>query len=220
MPPKISEPTNVEQRAWRRNQLLEVALGLALETGSYEISMTELARRAGLSRTSVYDYFSSSSEVIAQVLLHELDRYQEVLQIAIDQHVEEEKKLRAWIEASLTYISSGDHLLARGINSISTNPKSASVFRAKHKALLEPLIEVFMTLGVKSIDRALVHTQSVLDTAVKNIEILDSSGPDFTQAVNREITIATNLVLASLDTFRHLELSISSLQESGFPTRL
>ena len=201
MTPKITERTIADQRAWRRSQLLEVALELALESDSHDISMTELARRAGLSRTSVYEYFSSSSDVVVQVLINELDRYKNVLQAAIDGEIDGERKLQAWIKASLTYISSGDHLLARGMNSIFSNPKNAAVFRDKHRALLNPLIGVFESLGVKDINRALIYTQTVLDTAAKNIELLDENNADLSTAVNLEISIAISLVLDSLNTF-------------------
>ncbi|MDA2984993.1 MAG: TetR/AcrR family transcriptional regulator, partial [Actinomycetota bacterium] len=89
MSPKITASSIQKQRDWRREQLFAVALELALESpADAEISMTELAKRAGISRTSVYDYFSSSSDVINQVLIGELDKYSSILTASI-QNIED-----------------------------------------------------------------------------------------------------------------------------------
>jgi AcrR family transcriptional regulator len=198
MSPKINAPTTREQREWRREQLLDVALELALESPTHEISMTELAKRAGLSRTSVYEYFTSSSDVITQVLIQELDEYQGLLSDAIESESSLEGKLRSWIEASLHYITSGDHLLAKGMGAISTSPESVALFRKKHQSLLAPLLEVFIALGVKNPMRALTFTQAVVDIAVKNIERISVEGPERQEAASREINIAVDLVLTAL----------------------
>ena len=71
--PKISAPTLVEQRAWRRSQLLDAASAIALENGPTSITVSSVAARAGLSRTSFYDYFSSSSEIVAELITDELN---------------------------------------------------------------------------------------------------------------------------------------------------
>lgn len=189
------------QRDLRREQLLSVALEMALESPSREISMTELARRAGLSRTSVYDYFASSSDVISQILIQELDNYAKLLTSAVESADSAEGQIRAWIEASLRYVTNGDHLLAKGMGAISANQDSVRIFRAKHQLLLAPLTAVFTELGIDDVHRALTYTQSVTDMAVKNIERLTASESS-SESVQREIDLATQLVLSALPVFR------------------
>lgn len=198
MSPKINARTTREQRDWRREQLLSVALELALESPSHEISMTELAKRAGLSRTSVYEYFTSSSDVITQVLIQELEEYRNILQGAMETECSPEGKLRSWIEASLHYVTSGDHLLAKGMGAISASPESIALFRKKHQSLLAPLLEVFVALGVKNPARAMTFTQAIVDIAAKNIERISEEGPERQEAASREIEIAVDLVLTAL----------------------
>jgi AcrR family transcriptional regulator len=200
MSPKITAGSIQKQRDWRREQLLAVALELALESpADAEISMTELAKRAGISRTSVYDYFSSSSDVINQVLIGELDKYSSILMASI-QNIEDPKlKLESWIRASLDYILSGDHLLAKGMGAITSNPDLVITFKRKHQALLAPLQLVFEELGVKDVSRAMTFTQSVVDTTAKNIERIQTSTlSQKPNAVEREINIAIDLVTTAL----------------------
>ena len=189
------------QRELRREQLLSVALEMALESPSQEISMTELARRAGLSRTSVYDYFASSSDVISQILIQELDNYVDLLSSAVESADSAEGRIRAWLETSLRYVTNGDHLLAKGMGAISTNQDSVRIFRAKHQLLLAPLTKVFEQLGISDVNRALIFTQSVTDIAVKNIERL-SSTESASEKVKREIDLAAQLVLSAIPVFR------------------
>ncbi len=189
------------QRELRREQLLSVALEMALESPSQEISMTELARRAGLSRTSVYDYFASSSDVISQILIQELDNYVDLLSSAVESADSAEGRIRAWIETSLRYVTNGDHLLAKGMGAISANQDSVRIFRAKHQLLLAPLTKVFEQLGISDVNRALIFTQSVTDIAVKNIERL-SSTESASEKVEREIDLAAQLVLSAIPVFR------------------
>lgn len=189
------------QRELRREQLLSVALEMALESPSQEISMTELARRAGLSRTSVYDYFASSSDVISQILIQELDNYVDLLSSAVESADSAEGRIRAWIETSLRYVTNGDHLLAKGMGAISANQDSVRIFRAKHQLLLAPLTQVFEQLGISDVNRALIFTQSITDIAVKNIERLSSTESE-SEKVEQEIDLAAQLVLSAIPVFR------------------
>lgn len=177
--------------------------------------MSSLAKRAGLSRTSVYEYFSSSSDVITHVLIQELEEYGEILSRAIETTEDGSERIRAWIEASLRYVTSGDHLLARGMGSIATSPETISLFRSKHQALLEPLALVFTQLGVKDTHRALNFTQAIVDIAAKNIERIDQDRSDRSETANREIEVAVDLVLTALDALQRapvLATFSSSLQ--------
>jgi AcrR family transcriptional regulator len=188
------------QRAQRREQLLSVALTIALESRSGEISMSELAKRAGLSRTSVYEYFSSSSDVISHILIGELERYQSVLDFAIASAESPEAKLEAWIRASLGYITGGDHLLAKGLGTLGRNPELVAIFRRKHHELLQPLAAVFQQMGIRDVERSLQVTQVIVDLAAKKIEALKESSNDDErlQSIEGEISFAIEILSASL----------------------
>jgi AcrR family transcriptional regulator len=193
------------QREERREQLLSVALTIALESSSGDISMSELAKRAGLSRTSVYEYFSSSSDVISHVLIGELERYQSVLDIAISSADSLEAKLEAWVRASLGYITTGDHLLAKGLGALGRNPDLISIFRRKHHELLQPLASVFQQMGIRDIERSLQVTQLIVDLAAKKIEALkeNSVENERPQSIEGEISFAIEMLRASLPVLRN-----------------
>jgi AcrR family transcriptional regulator len=82
--PKIQANTLIEHRAMRRDALLAAAVSIALESGGSAVTMAEVAKRAGISRSSVYEYFESSADLIADVILDELDIWAKTLSTAVE----------------------------------------------------------------------------------------------------------------------------------------
>ena len=95
--PKISTQDLASHRDWRRNQLISAATQIALEESSASISIAAVAARAGLSRTSVYEYFSSSQDLVADLLIEELKNFGELLRSAIEDESDPIAALTLWI---------------------------------------------------------------------------------------------------------------------------
>ena len=70
--PKLIEKTIEENRKTRYASLLEAAVSIALENGSSALTITAVAKRAGISRAGVYEYFSSKEELVADLIIDEL----------------------------------------------------------------------------------------------------------------------------------------------------
>ena len=56
------------------DHIIEVALGLISEKGMSEVSMSELAKQAGVSRRTLYNYFPDVGQVIVAWMENEFDR--------------------------------------------------------------------------------------------------------------------------------------------------
>lgn len=65
--PRIQASTVAEQRAMRHRALLDAARSVIAETGKPP-SMGEVGRRAGLTRSGVYQYFGSVDELLTAVV--------------------------------------------------------------------------------------------------------------------------------------------------------
>ena len=168
--PKIHTSKLVEHRDWRRQQLIEAAASIALESGGAAITVASVAEKAGLSRTSVYEYFSSSADLIAELIIEELTHFVKVLTDAIENPLEPEKAIADWIQAALRYIADGRHILAKALSAISTPNERAVEIGAAHRALLAPLHKSLIDLGIKDLNQALSLIQSSTDVATKRIE--------------------------------------------------
>ncbi|GLZ60504.1 TetR family transcriptional regulator [Micromonospora parva] len=74
-PPSFQRARNPEQREARRRAILEVAAQLLTEMPVSDISLRELARRVGLSKTNVVRYFETREAVFFALLNQSIDEW-------------------------------------------------------------------------------------------------------------------------------------------------
>lgn len=168
--PHIETQTLAQHRDWRRGQLIESAAAIAIESGGAAVTVAAVAQRAGLSRTSVYEYFSSSSDLVADLVIDELDNFAAVLQSAVGDCADPLACIESWVSAALQYIADGRHLLAKALNATSLPQDRAAAIGAAHRTLLAPLHKALTQIGVKDIAQALAYIQATTDAATKRIE--------------------------------------------------
>ncbi len=188
--PRIETQTLAQHRDWRRAQLIEAAAAIALESGGAAVSVASVAQRAGLARTSVYEYFASSADMVADLIIDELNGFSQILTDAVGNSESPEENISAWISAALRYIADGRHLLAKALNATSLPQSRSAQIGAAHRTLLTPLRVGLETLGVRDIPQALTFIQSVTDAASKRIE----AGHD----AEVEIAAATSFCLGGI----------------------
>jgi len=168
--PRIQTESLSTHRDWRRTQLIQAAASIALESGGSAVTVAAVAQRAGFSRTSVYEYFGSSAELAADLVIEEITGFAEVLRQSVAECTEPMDCIQAWIKAALTYIADGRHLLAKALNATSLPSNRAQLLGQAHRGLLAPLHESLVKAGIKDIDQALTFIQSITDAASKRIE--------------------------------------------------
>jgi AcrR family transcriptional regulator len=188
--PRIETETLAQHRDWRRNQLIEAAASIALESGGAAVTVAAVAQRAGLSRTSVYEYFGSSADLIADLVLEELNNFAQYLQEAVANTDQPLASIEAWIQSALTYIADGRHLLAKALNATSLPQERTAAIGSAHRGLLAPLVSGLSAMGVKDTQRALLFIQAITDASTKRIE----AGHD----AEAEIKSATAFCIAGL----------------------
>ena len=168
--PRIETEKLAQHRDWRRNQLIEAAASIALESGGAAVTVAAVAQRAGLSRTSVYEYFGSSADLVADLVLEELNEFAKYLQVAVSTTIQPIASISAWIEGALMYIADGRHLLAKALNASALPQERVAAIGAAHRALLAPLVTALEAIGVKDTQRALLFIQAITDASTKRIE--------------------------------------------------
>ena len=192
--PKIETQTLSQHRDWRRSQLIDAAAAIALESGGDAVTVAAVAARAGLSRTSVYEYFASSADLAADLVIEELTSFGQELEKISSAGQTPTEAIDLWIEGSLQYIADGRHLLAKALNAIDLPRNRGAAIGMAHKALLAPLRSKLEELGISDINFALTLIQSTTDGASRRIE----SGDDAELVIEstREFCIAGLTALA------------------------
>jgi AcrR family transcriptional regulator len=168
--PKIVTETLAQHRDWRRGQLIEAAAAIALESGGAAVTVAAVAARAGLSRTSVYEYFASSADLAADLVIEELKFFADELAKISAEGTTSIESIDLWIAGSLQYIADGRHLLAKALNAIDLPRNRSAAIGAAHGALLAPLRTRLEELGVRDVNFALSLIQSTTDGASRRIE--------------------------------------------------
>jgi AcrR family transcriptional regulator len=193
--PKIETESVAQHRNWRRSQLIDAASAIALESGGGSVTVAAVAERAGLSRTSVYEYFASSADMAADLVIEELETFTKELAAITESESLPLRSIEMWIVASLRYIADGRHMLAKAFNAIDMPQNRIATIRAAHGALLAPLRQNLQAMGIEDLNLALTLIQGATDAATKKIE----SGSDAENVIRctRDFCIAGLQALAS-----------------------
>lgn len=179
--PKISAPTVALNREQRRAALLEAAATLILREGTFTVA--EVASEVGLSRSAVYEYYSSAADLIADVLVDELADWSEDLQRAVDAQSDPAARVRAWVTAVLEYVRDGRHALVRAAGTVELPPTRRAQVQAQHRDLITPLALAIHDLGIDdaagvsmlvwgAVDAAISRIESAQATAEREIELV------------------------------------------------
>ena len=168
--PKIQAPTVVLHRELRRQQLMDAAMGLALASGAESITVASVAAKAGLARSSIYEYFASSADLVADLVLEELDYYTQRLATATQGAQDPFERIELWISESLRYVADGRHMLVKSLNTINTPDARKDEILMGHRRMMAPLQEALVQTGVGDVRIAAALLSSVTDAASIRID--------------------------------------------------
>jgi AcrR family transcriptional regulator len=164
--PRITASTIAEHRAMRRDALVDAAAELMRRQGS--VNMAAVAREIGVSRSAVYEYYASSADLIADVLVDELAAWIDHLEGAVAAHQDPAAQVHAWITAVMTYVADGRHALVRAAGKVPLPPVRRAQVQSMHRGLAAPLIQ---SLGDDpSARQRAAYIWGVVETCINAIE--------------------------------------------------
>ena len=182
MSPKIAEATIGEQRAMRQKQIIEAAMSLALESGAPSVTVAAVAKRAGISRSLVYEYFSSSADLIADLVLEELEYYRERLMSAVHGVEDPFAYIELWIAEALQYVADGRHLLVKSLNSVAAPDFHKDEIAQGHRNMMATIINPLKMIELEDLGLAISYLQSAIDAAAKRIDAGNEAAPEIRNA--------------------------------------
>ena len=170
MSPKIQAATVVEQRAMRQRQLIDAALAIAMESGAANITVAAVAKRAGLARSSMYEYFSSSADLIADLVIEELALYQKRLAHAVRETQDPYQHIELWIAEALQYVVDGRHMLIKSLNAATIPEFRRAEISPGHRNLMTTISAPLQEIGLSDIRGAMSYLQNTIEAASVRIE--------------------------------------------------
>ncbi|WP_315093555.1 TetR/AcrR family transcriptional regulator [uncultured Cellulomonas sp.] len=164
--PRIDAPTVAEHRAERERALISAAHTLLRAEPDRIPTLAEVGELTGLSRSSVYQYYTSREDLLSAVVREAFPRWQERLDTAIDAAADPRGRILAFVRANLELVADGEHALARTLAMVAPSEDLARRSREFHDRLLVPLVDALTELGVpdpettSELVNALVHAAS------------------------------------------------------------
>ena len=168
--PRISAPTLVEHRQRQRAALLDAVEDIVVETGSTNVTVSAVAVRAGLARSSVYEYFGSPSALLAAAVVDRMERWT----VDIARHVASgetpAERIEIFVRASLDLTSKGAHRLGRVVRISDMPPECSDALVDMHRGMTAPLALALADAGIPDADRAADLVLGVIQAATNRIE--------------------------------------------------
>ena len=181
--PKIQAPTVALHRELRRQQLIDAAMGLAMANGAESVTVAAVAAKAGLARSSIYEYFASRADLLADLVLEELHYYTRRLTEAISGTTDPYLRIELWISESLRYVADGRHMLVKSLNTINTPEERKEEIVMGHRRMMAPLMASLTEIGISDSRSAGALLASVTDASSMRIEAGNEPGLEIQSAV-------------------------------------
>lgn len=145
--PKIQAATVAEHRAMQRKAILDAARGILAEGGSEPPSLAAVAKRTGLARSSIYQYFGSKDDLLEAVIIEMFPRWAAYVEARVEEASAPADRALAYVDANLHLVASGEHAIARGLAAFARREFLAESSKVLHDRLRTPLDEALVALG-------------------------------------------------------------------------
>ena len=165
--PKISAPTVAKHRAAKRIALLRAAKALLIEDGVTGVTPRTVAERAGLARSSFYEYFPSKNELLTSIAIEAFDQWSAEIDEALDEVEPGLPRLKGYIETTMQMTADGKHELASVLQQADLEPGNFDDIMAIHDTLMNPVNSVLTQLGVPELSAHAVLVQAVLNAGMQ-----------------------------------------------------
>jgi AcrR family transcriptional regulator len=173
--PRISAPTVAEHHERQRRRLLDAARSLLAETGA--APMGAVARRAGLARSSVYQYFPSADDLLAAVVADVFPDWAGQVLERVAAATTPGARVWAYVEANLDLFGSDEEALARALSRV-VDPQTLTVpMKEFHARLQEPLVEALADLGEPEPQAMGEHIDALVMQAARHLDAGDEQAP-------------------------------------------
>ena len=154
----------------RQQALLTAAADIARTDGIEAVTVGAVAERAGIARSTVYTYFNSGADIIADVIVDELIAMAAALAERVAPARSAEDAAHLWIRAALEYIADGRHALIRVAGSADLPPTRKQQVAGLHRELSRPLMQALEGIGHQDAARFAAQVAAVAEVCVRRIE--------------------------------------------------
>ncbi|MCD6639753.1 MAG: TetR/AcrR family transcriptional regulator [Nocardioides sp.] len=164
--PRIEAPTVAEHHARQRRALLDAARALLAETGEAP-SMAATGRRAGLARSSVYQYFASSEELLQAVVADVFPAWAEDVRRRVEAAPTPGEQVWAYVVANVDLFASSEQAVAQALSRVVDPQLLHGPMRTFHHQLQVPLRQALTRLGEPDVAEVAATIDAMIVSAAR-----------------------------------------------------
>ena len=168
--PKINASTVAEHRAQQREALIAAAIDLLVTEGATAVTPAAVGARAGLARSSVYQYFSSSAELLATITEEAFRRSNQALARAMADAEGPVERVEAFFRESLRLGAEGAHRPAAALMGAGLPPECLERLMQLHLEQVEPFRAAVRQIGAPEPALTADLIAGMLHTALAAVE--------------------------------------------------
>ena len=183
--PRINAATVAEHRARQRRAVLDAARDLLAETGQAP-SLADVGARAGLARSSVYEYARSRDDLLAAVVADVLPSWAQRIQDAMAQAPTPGARVWAYVEANVAFFAGDEQRVARALGGVVDPAVLQGPMQEFHTALQEPLRRALHEHGETDPDTVADLVDAMILSSTKDIRARQHPGGTAERAVALE----------------------------------
>jgi len=167
--PRISAATVAEHRAVQRRALLDAAHAIIEATGEAP-AMSEVADRAGLARSSVYQYFSSRADLLNAMVQDVFPRWTDRVTAAMEREETAGGRILAYALANVQLVDEGAHAIGSALATLAPGDVLDEQASRMHRQIQEPLNATLGELGISDPESVSELINGVVHVATRLLE--------------------------------------------------
>lgn len=168
--PRIQAATVAEHRSLQRRALLDAARDLLAAGAPASPSLSAVAQRAGLARSSVYQYFRSREDLLEAVIADMFPRWSRFVAQRMDAAGTAAQQVLAYADANLELVAQGEHAVMRALAMAAPGAALAESSRELHEQLRVPLVDALARSGAAQPPHMAELIQAVVRAGSQMIE--------------------------------------------------
>lgn len=182
--PKISAPTVAEHRERVIAAIIAAAREVLIDKGYAGLTLGEVATKAKVARTSIYDYFVGKDDVLLAVLEEDVPLWEQAVQNGVGTVSSPRERVAAFVESLIGVAADGGMELATVLRQSNLSKFVMKSLAEMIQELIAPLVEALKDLGHGDPEALAMMVLSVVDSAIWQIEEGSSRGKVTSMAIS------------------------------------